>query len=281
MIVSLLSSLLGNPPARFLMRTPRIGPRTDPIAFLGERLEHAPKVLSELGDDWSPAGTRVLDVGCAMGDRAVAVARAGAHRVLGIDTDPEKIRWGQLLARHTSVDNVVFSVGDIGHAAVSDDQFDLVLLLDVLEHLERPEEALAECARVLVPGGRLLVTFPPYRSPWGGHLFGHIAVPWAHLIFADSELLRVWRRRHLRAVAAGRSRCTPHRSRCIMNATTVSELWSLNQMTIARFADLVARSSFTPVAVRFTWYGRIGSLVRLRGEMAELLVTRVVAILEA
>ena len=47
------------------------------------------------------------------------------------------------------------------------ESFDLVLCSEVLEHLANPEQAVAEFARVLCPGGRLVVTVPNWYSTWG------------------------------------------------------------------------------------------------------------------
>jgi SAM-dependent methyltransferase len=46
------------------------------------------------------------------------------------------------------------------------DTFDCILLSEVIEHLEAPEISIREAARVLGPGGRLLITTPNYRSFW-------------------------------------------------------------------------------------------------------------------
>jgi SAM-dependent methyltransferase len=50
-----------------------------------------------------------------------------------------------------------------------DDAFDLALALDVLEHVRDDGAALRELARVVAPGGRLLVTVPQYGWLWGEH----------------------------------------------------------------------------------------------------------------
>ena len=44
--------------------------------------------------------------------------------------------------------------------------FDCILLSEVIEHLEVPQISIREAARVLCPGGRLLITTPNYRSFW-------------------------------------------------------------------------------------------------------------------
>ena len=50
-----------------------------------------------------------------------------------------------------------------------DDAFDLAVALDVLEHVADDGAALRELARVIAPGGRLLVTVPQYGWLWGEH----------------------------------------------------------------------------------------------------------------
>jgi len=49
---------------------------------------------------------------------------------------------------------------------IGDETASVVCLLDVLEHLTNPEDALAEAHRVLVPGGRLIVTVPAHPRLW-------------------------------------------------------------------------------------------------------------------
>ena len=48
-------------------------------------------------------------------------------------------------------------------------QFDLVLLHDVFEHLDHKQETLKTLANYLTPTGKLLITFPPFYSAFGGH----------------------------------------------------------------------------------------------------------------
>lgn len=53
-------------------------------------------------------------------------------------------------------------IGDIHHAPILDQQFDIVVMLEVLEHLFDPSTAVAECFRILKPGGFLFLTTPQY-----------------------------------------------------------------------------------------------------------------------
>jgi SAM-dependent methyltransferase len=58
--------------------------------------------------------------------------------------------------------------------------FDIVLLHDVLEHVEHCAPVLLAARRSLAPGGRVFVSFPPYWSPFGGHQ--HLAAGWARIV---------------------------------------------------------------------------------------------------
>ena len=59
--------------------------------------------------------------------------------------------------------NVEVVKGDAYSLASPDNEFDVVLMTDVIEHLTRPELAVSEAARVMAPNGRVLVTTPQWR----------------------------------------------------------------------------------------------------------------------
>ncbi len=105
-----------------------------------------------------PAAAPVLEVGCGAGLLSVELARRG----LNVEaTDPveamlERARQtagGQEMAGH-----VHFGLADVHALGFADEAFKLVVGLGVLPWIDRPEAALAEIARVLAPGGRLIVS---------------------------------------------------------------------------------------------------------------------------
>jgi ArsR family transcriptional regulator len=102
--------------------------------------------LLQLGD--------VLDVGS--GDGAAAASLAPYCRSLTcIDANPRLIEAAQArLGRH---ENVRAQVADAHELPFADGSFDAVLVFHTLTYAERPPRVLAECARVLRPGGRLVV----------------------------------------------------------------------------------------------------------------------------
>ncbi|HVZ72719.1 MAG TPA: metalloregulator ArsR/SmtB family transcription factor [Polyangia bacterium] len=125
--------------------------------------------VDDLEQDYSPgrtwqslvAGTAallklgdVLDVGS--GDGAAAAAIAPYCRSLTcIDVDPRRIETARArLRRH---EHVRTQVADAHELPFADASFDAVLVFHTLTYAERPARVLAECARVLRPGGRLVV----------------------------------------------------------------------------------------------------------------------------
>lgn len=99
---------------------------------------------------------------------------AGARRALDLGSaDGPSVRWLRELVPHTAavdIDARGLGAGGVCASAFSlpfaDGTFDLVTAFDVIEHLEPEGAALGEAARVLRPGGRLLLSVPAYAWAW-------------------------------------------------------------------------------------------------------------------
>jgi SAM-dependent methyltransferase len=280
MLCRTLNTLFSLPLLRGIVPSTGVGDRSDTLIYLETCVDQGSGFLDEFAPLQQTDGLKVLDVGCGLGGKTVALAVSDACEIVGLDTDLEKAGWAQKLADRRAKGNVLFAVQTASDLGFSEGTFDLVLLLDVIEHVDDPLTVLLECGRVLRPGGRVLIGFPPYRSPWGAHLFGHIRIPWAHLLCTDRELVSLWRQLHLRQTAAGDAYCTGYRERCIMTATTVAELWDLNGMTIRRFLELVEKTPLSMATLRFKTPGNLGSLPTRSAILREYVVTRLVAVLE-
>jgi 2-polyprenyl-3-methyl-5-hydroxy-6-metoxy-1,4-benzoquinol methylase len=122
------------------------------------RLYHVIREIGALG--LPEAGVKFLDAGTARGDVALHFARMRPQwRVRGIDLDPGRVKRCQSAAKALTLTNARFECGNLLTLRESE-TYDLVTCSDVLEHIEDDQCAVANLARSLNPGGRLLLTFP-------------------------------------------------------------------------------------------------------------------------
>lgn len=107
------------------------------------------------------AGKRVLDMRCLTGHLAVDLAADG-FEVTGLDGYAEAVEMTNELARRRGIAKPIAQLWDLNDlvARVGANQFDTVLCLDILNHVPDDRAAIPEIARVLAPGGRLILVVP-------------------------------------------------------------------------------------------------------------------------
>ena len=99
---------------------------------------------------------RVADLGCGEGYLTVEASRFAA-RVIAVDRSAAVLRRARALATRRRVRNVTWKRGELERLPIRDASVDLALLSQALHHAKDPAHALAEAARILLPGGRVLV----------------------------------------------------------------------------------------------------------------------------
>lgn len=119
------------------------------------------ETLARYAPEFRAEGARVLDVGC--GDAGVLIAFAEAGAVCsGIEPDARSLERGSVRAEEHGV-RVDLRQSFAEQLPFPDAAFDLVVLDNVLEHVQDREQTLAEIRRVVRPGGLLyLVTPKPF-----------------------------------------------------------------------------------------------------------------------
>jgi ubiquinone/menaquinone biosynthesis C-methylase UbiE len=141
------------------------------------------------------AGKNILDIGCGAGGKSLYYASIGAKYVTGIDIVESYAKQSETLAAQLGLsDKFEFVLADAGKMPFGEGSFDTIIANDAMEHVANPAAVLTECMRVLTPGGRLYINFPPYNHPYGAHLSDVIGIPWVHMFFSQKSLIKGYKK---------------------------------------------------------------------------------------
>lgn len=111
------------------------------------------RIVDMLSD--SPIG-RMVDIGTGTG-RMIELIGDRASAVMGIDRSPEMLRLARAKLADAGLPQAELRQGDMYALPLGDGSADCVILHQVLHFAQHPAAAIAESARVLAPGGRLLI----------------------------------------------------------------------------------------------------------------------------
>jgi len=129
---------------------------------------------------------RVADIGCGEGYLAIEAAR-WASQVIAVDRSEAVLQRARALARRRHVSNVVWKKGELERLPLKDGSVDVAMLSQALHHAHDPARAVAEAARIAVPGGRvLLLDLRAHQEEWVRTKLGD-----RRLGFDDEELRRM------------------------------------------------------------------------------------------
>ena len=136
------------------------------VISFGIDIKWRKKVVKLVGET-SP--TTVLDIATGTGDLAIALAKTGAKKVVGLDISPGMLQVGKdKVSKKDLTDTVEMVIGDSENLAFEDNSFDAITVAFGVRNFENLEKGLAEILRVLRPGGRLAIleTSVPTKFPF-------------------------------------------------------------------------------------------------------------------
>ncbi len=103
--------------------------------------------------------SRVLEIGCGLGDLLASLPSLAAHQSVGVDVSSRMIELAR--ARHPGLD---LRVADVERDPLPEGPFDAIVLSDAVGHLDDIETAFERLKPLLAPGGRIIVTY--YNFLW-------------------------------------------------------------------------------------------------------------------
>ena len=133
-------------------------------------------------------GKTLLDLGCFTGGRLSAwFENYKLEKVYGIDINPIfKVAADEFAAEKKI--NADFKIGIGEKLPYEDNSFDFVVSTDTFEHVQNLKTTMAECYRVLKPGGSLLAVFPQFLQPFESHLNFVTNLPFIHWFFNSKKI---------------------------------------------------------------------------------------------
>ena len=130
-------------------------------------------------------GLNIIEIGCGEGGILLPFARRGCN-VVGVDLDKNKIiNAAKFFAEDGAQGR--FMAEDVFKLKELENQFDLIICHDVIEHIYDKDEFIVKCQSLLKPRGYMFMSFPAWQMPFGGHqqicksrFLSHL--PWFHLL---------------------------------------------------------------------------------------------------
>ncbi len=108
--------------------------------------------------------TLVADIGAGIGNNIKTIAEF-THHITAVDISQDALNF--LKKKYSGIGGLSTVQADASKLPFQTEAFDVVIITEVLEHCENPEQALSECVRILKPGGYIIASTPNYLNPAG------------------------------------------------------------------------------------------------------------------
>jgi len=129
-------------------------PPRDSLSWLRARAKRSE--FACLIDRAIPGDARILEIGCGTGQMSLYLARAD-RVVIGADLTRASLRLGAAAARRFGLTQVLFIETDLHRPGIREGSFDVVYASGVLHHTPDPRAAFARVARLVRPGGMVVL----------------------------------------------------------------------------------------------------------------------------
>ncbi len=128
-----------------------------------KKVELFRNAINKLRNENKKESLRILDIGCGNGYAVTRFLGKNCDYVLGLDIYKPNIDYA---STHFTHKGLHFACMDILSLPVHEKNFDIIVMADILEHVQDPETMLLTAIKLLSPDGRLLITVPNGKGPF-------------------------------------------------------------------------------------------------------------------
>lgn len=237
-------------------------PEQDHADYIAMQFASSPSLFSKY-PKLDLRGKRVLEIGCGTGGRTAFLASQGVERAVGIDINAAEIEVARrevpklfpevasLVEYHVAMESGRLDIGE----------FDVVVLIDCLEHVVSPPDMLRLAHDYMRPGGQCYISLYGWYHARGSH-FG--LMPFVNVFFSDEEILNVAR------WWVSRPEYKPHRFDSDPPVARWRGLYDLrqrpgeylNKITLAEMKKLVRHAPFSRGQMHVIGFGRSSPVVK-------------------
>jgi SAM-dependent methyltransferase len=184
-------------------------------------------------------GKDLLEFGCGNGGMARSIVEIfRPTSLIGVDVDADRVSAADLYFRENRIAGSFLSYEGTT-LPFADGEFDTIFCFDVFEHVPDLSTSMAECLRVLRPGGHFLIVFHNFYHPIGHHLHLVTTTPFFHYFFGPTSLGAAYEE-----VVRERGERASYYRRDFPGFLPWERSFMINGMSKSRFRRLARRSGF-------------------------------------
>ncbi len=138
---------------------------------------------------------KILEIWCWGGWKIIYISENYQCIATWIDLNLHFLSEAKSKARAKWVENsVLFVEMDALNMEFNDNEFDFILMSDVLEHIPNTKVLISESLRVLKKWGKLLFDFAPYYHYFWHHMWDTIQIPWLHVFTTENFRIKLYKK---------------------------------------------------------------------------------------
>ena len=173
---------------KFLPKKPSIIDREKYSEWRMQSVEKEIRIMESLG--LSLKGKIVMDFGCGEGGKLIKLYELNPFKLIGVDIDSSSLEYAETLisSRLSSPTNIELIKATSTKIPLSSSSVDIIICLDVLEHISHLNSVVTEWYRILKSSGKIFFKYQPNESPYGHHADRFIVLPWIQYILSKEEM---------------------------------------------------------------------------------------------